>query len=54
MESEERREARLSRRRENTKQREVQFSKWRERDRLGMPLNLLLSNRGNCGNEESK
>ena len=63
MESEERREARLSRRRgcdreccsiESTEQRKCNFLSEEEGIELGVPLNLLLSSRGSCGNEESK
>ena len=63
MESEERREARLSQRRdcdreccgiESTEQREVQFSSEEEGIELCVPLTLLLSDRGSCNGKESK
>ena len=63
MESEERREARLSQGRdcdreccgiESAEQREVQFLSREKGVELGLPLSLLLSDRGSCSSKDSK
>ena len=57
MESEERREARLSQRRDCDRECcsiESNFLSEEEGIELGMPLSLLLSDTGSCSSEESK